>query len=87
MTQEYYSKLAEVIKECEAHPYKSTEPINLGNCWEGRISKQNLGTWNDEEYDIMFNHQDKRTEDMCTKSSLDCFVYCEQGGYMYLVFK
>ena len=44
-------------------------------------------SWTDEEYDIMFNHQDKRTEDMCTKSSLDCLVYCEQGGYMYLLFK
>ena len=87
MKQDYYSKLAEVIKECEAHPYKSTEPINLGNGWEGRISKQNLGTWTDEEYGIMFNHQDKRTEEMCAKSSLDCFVYCERGGYMYLVFE
>lgn len=35
----------------------------------------------------MFNRQDKRTEDMCNKSSLDCFVYCDRGGYMYLVFE
>lgn len=87
MKEEFYNKLAEVIKECEAHPYKSTDPIDLGNGWEGRVSKQNLGTWTDEDYDTMFNHQDKRTEDMCNKSSLDCFVYCDRGGYMYLVFE
>ena len=87
MKEEFYHKLTEVIKECEAHPYKSTDPIDLGNGREGRVSKQNLGTWTDEDYDTMFNHQDKRTEDMCNKSSLDCFVYCDRGGYMYLVFE
>lgn len=87
MKEEFYNKLAEVIKECEAHPYKSTDPLDFGNGWEGRVSKQDLGTWTDEEYGIMFNHQDKRTEDMCNKSSLDCFVYCDRGGYMYLVFE
>jgi hypothetical protein len=87
MKEEFYNKLAEVIKECEAHPYKSTKSIDLDNGREGRVSKQNLGTWTDEDYDTMFNHQDKRTEDMCNKSSLDCFVYCDRGGYMYLVFE
>lgn len=87
MKEEFYNKLAEVIKECEAHPYKSTNSIDLGNGREGRVSKQDLGTWTDKDYDTMFNHQDKRTEDMCNKSSLDCFVYCDRGGYMYLVFE
>lgn len=87
MKEEFYDKLAEVIKECEAHPYKSTDPLDFGNGWEGRVSKQDLGTWTDEDYDTMLNHQDKRTEDMCNKSSLDCFVYCDRGGYMYLVFE
>ena len=86
MTQEFYDKLGQLIKECEAHPYKTTRPINLGNGYEGRISKENLGTWTDDDYKTLFNHLDEKVDRICEKSNLDCFVYCEKGGYMYLVF-
>ena len=84
MKQEFYERLKEVIKECEGNPYKATRPQDFGNGYEGRISKENLWKWTDEEYDIMFNHADEETEKICDKSTLDCFVYCDRGGYMYL---
>ena len=84
MKQEFYDRLKEVIKECEENPYKATRPQDVGNGYEGRISKENLVEWTDEEYDIMFNHADEETEKICDKSTLDCFVYCDRGGYMYL---
>lgn len=86
MEQEFYDKLTNLIKECEAHPYKTTKPIDLGNGYEGRISKENLGTWTKEEYKTLYNHLDDKVERICEKSILDCFVYCDKGGYMYLVF-
>lgn len=86
MKQEFYDRLKEVIRECEAHPYKSSQPINLGGGYEGRISKENLGEWSKEDYKTMYNHMDEQTERICEKSTLDCFVYCERGGFMYLVF-
>lgn len=86
MKKDFYEKLAKVIAECEAHPYKFSRPFNFGDGWEGRISKENLGVWSDEDYDTLFNHSDERVEEMCEKSSLDCFVICGEGGYMYLCF-
>ncbi len=86
MKQEFYDKLQQVITECEQHPYKTTEPMDFGNGWEGRVSKQNIGTWTDEEYDILLNHRDKKVNAMCENSRLDCFVYCDRGGYIYLAF-
>ena len=83
MKQEFYKRLSEVIAECEAHPYHNTERFLLPG-WEGRISKSNLGEWSDEDYDVLFHRRDKKTLDLCKASNLDCFVYCDGGGYIYL---
>lgn len=83
MKQEFYKRLSEVIAECEAHPYQTTERFLLSG-WEGRISKSNLGKWSDEDYDVLFHRRDKKTLDICKASKLDCFVYCDGGGYIYL---
>lgn len=48
------------------------------------MSKKNLGEWTDEEFDIIKNHADKKTNEMCKASKLDCEVFCDGGGYMYL---
>lgn len=86
MKQEFYDRLKEVIKECEEHPYKNTHPIDMEGGWQGRISKESLGAWTDEDYDILWNHKDNRVDEICAASTLDCWVICEKGGYMYLVF-
>ena len=83
MKQEFYKRLSEVIAECETHPYQNTERFLLPG-WEGRISKSNLGEWSDEDYDVLFHRRDKKTLDICNASKLDCFVYCDGGGYIYL---
>ena len=31
------------------------------------------------------NHDDKKTNEMCKASKLDCEVFCDGGGYMYLL--
>ena len=87
MKPEFYDKLKEIISECEAHPYQSTTPLNFGNGWEGRVSKKSLGTWSDEDYDTLWNHKDKKVDDICNASTLDCFVICDRGGYIYLAFR
>ena len=84
MTEEFYNRLKDVIAECEEHPYKNTEKCMLPG-WEGRISKNNLGTWTDEDYDTLKNHKDKLTLEICKASKLDCGVFCDGGGYMYLL--
>ena len=83
MKQEFYKRLSEVIAECEEHPYHNTERFLLPG-WEGLISKSNLGEWSDEDYDVLFHRMDKKTLDICKASKLDCFVYCDGGGYIYL---
>ena len=87
MSNDFYEKLKAIIKECEEHPYNTTQPVNFGDGWEYRVSKKDLGTWSDEEYDILFHHLDKEVDNICQESSLDCFVYCERGGRIYLAFK
>lgn len=85
MSEDFYKNLEEIIRECEQHPYESTTEVDF----EGvlyRVSNKNLGAWTDKEYDLMFHRQDERTESMCDLSKLDCFVYCDWGGYMYLAF-
>ncbi|MBR2016443.1 MAG: hypothetical protein IKA00_03955 [Prevotella sp.] len=42
MKKEFYDRLKAVIAECEAHPYKTTMPIDMENGWQGRISKETL---------------------------------------------
>ena len=86
MKQEFYDRLKAVIKECEAHPYGSTIEQDFGDGWIGRVSRENLGMWSAEEFDIMFNHRDKATESICKESKLCCFVYCDDNGFMYLAF-
>lgn len=84
MTDEFYNRLKEVIAECEEHPYKNTDKYLVPG-WEARMSKKNLGEWTDEEYDIIKNHSDKKTNEICKASKLDCGVFCDGGGYMYLL--
>ena len=86
MKKEFYDRLKAVIAECEAHPYKTTMPIEMENGWKGRISKENLGAWSYEDYDELWNHKDKTVDEICEASRLDCWVICEKGGHMYLVF-
>ena len=84
MRPEFYDRLKEVIRECEEHPYKNTDKYLVPG-WEARMSKKNLGEWTDEEYDIIKNHADKQTNEICKASKLDCYVFCDGGGYMYLL--
>jgi len=84
MKESFYKILAEVIAECEEHPYKNTDKYIVPG-WEARMSKKNLGEWTDEEYDVIKNHADKKTNEMCKASKLDCDVFCDGGGYMYLL--
>lgn len=85
MKQEFYTRLREVIRECEEHYYRNSEPLDMGGL-EVRVSKKNLGTWTDAEYNIMFNQLDAETERLCNESKLNCRVYCDRGGFMYLIF-
>lgn len=87
MTQEFYDRLEKLVKECEAHPYKSSEPMDFCNGWEGRVSKKHLGTWSEEDYDILYNFKDERVNKICDDSRLECFVFCNKDGYMYLCFE
>ena len=57
MKESFYTRLQEVIAECEAHPYANTDKFMLPG-WEGRISKSNIGEWTDEEYDILLNRNE-----------------------------
>lgn len=87
MKREFYSRLEKVIRECEANPMGSTMPLDGGDGWEYRVSKANLGTWSERDYDILLNGNDNKTLEICDDSTLNCFVYCDRGGYMYLVFE
>ena len=84
MNKEFYDRLKEVIAECEEHPYKNTEKFLVPG-WEARVSKKNLGEWSEEEFDIIRNHADQQTNEICKASKLDCEVFCDGGGYMYLL--
>lgn len=84
MNSKFYKRLRSVINECEQHPYKATIPFDLGG--ECRVSKRNLGAWDDEDYNTHLNQTDERTNEICARSRLACFVYCDRGGYMYLAF-
>ena len=85
MSDNFYKRLQTVIHECEQHPYKATIPLDFGGVIV-RVSKQILGEWTDDDYSIHLNRTDERTNDICTRSRLACFVYCDRGGYMYLAF-
>lgn len=85
MDNRFYKRLQKVINECEQHPYKATIPLDLGGVVV-RVSKNDLGTWTDEDYNTHLNKTDERTNEICARSRLACFVYCDRGGYMYLVF-
>lgn len=84
MKESFYKILGEVIAECEEHPYNNTDKYVVSG-WEARMSKKNLGEWTDEEFDIIKNHADKNINEMCKASKLDCEVFCDGGGYMYLL--
>lgn len=86
MSEEFYKLLANVIKECEQHPYATTKPFDGGDGWEYRVSKKNLGTWENEQKEAIDNDADVKVKELCDASILDCQVYCDNGGYMYLVF-
>ena len=85
MDSNFYKRLKTVIKECEQHPYKASIPLDFGGFWV-RVSKRNLGVWTEADYSIHLNQLDGRTNEICEQSSLPCFVYCDRGGYMYLIF-
>ena len=84
MNDVFYKRLQQVINECEQHPYKATIPFDLGG--ECRVSKRDLGAWDDEDYNTHLNQTDERTNEICARSRLACFVYCDRGGYLYLAF-
>ena len=84
MKESFYKILAEVIAECEKHPYNNTDKYVVPG-WGARMSKKNLGEWTDEEFDTIKNHADKKTNEICKASKLDCDAFCDGGGYMYLL--
>lgn len=84
MTNTFYQELKSAITECEAHPYKSTF-LDDSTGW--RIYKNPLGQWSESDYDILLNHQDATVNNLCDNSTLQCFVYCDKGGFIYLAFK
>ena len=86
MTKDFYDKLQKIIFECEQHPYEASQPYSFESGWEGRISKECLGTWTKEYYDILLHHKDEKVNEMCGKSRLKCFVLCDKSGCMYLAY-
>ena len=87
MSEEFYELLANVIKECEQHPYSTSRAYNCGEGWELRVSKKNLGTWENEQKEAIDREIDAKINELCDASQLDCWVHCDCGGYMYLVYK
>ena len=86
MSEEFYNSLTSIIKECEAHPYATTNPYDGQDGWEYRISKKSLGEWDEEQSEILLNQKDERVNNLLAASSLDCFLYLDRGGYIYFVF-
>lgn len=86
MSEEFYKLLESVIKECEQHPFATTSPFGGADGWVYRVSKKNLGAWENEQKEAIDFGADVRINELCNASHLDCQVYCDNGGYMYLVF-
>ena len=85
MESNFNERLQTVINECEQHPYKATIPLDFSGMIV-RVSKQILEERTDANLSIHLSQADKRTNEICANSRLACFVYCDRGGYMYLIF-